>query len=123
MAYIFAFFQASRVLNLERNSLEFLLQHFCGVTANKECVLVQSVFFFVFTLILSLVCQLVHRCRYQNADWRIRPLPKEMTRLILFCPVSFHYCSGISFLLAHLFLEFRADMQEKIPTIFCTYMT
>ncbi|CAH8362304.1 unnamed protein product [Eruca vesicaria subsp. sativa] len=45
--------QASRVLNLERNSLEFLLQIFCGVTANKE---------------------------YQNADWRIRPLPKEMTR-------------------------------------------
>ncbi|EOA18657.1 hypothetical protein CARUB_v10007233mg [Capsella rubella] len=45
--------QASRVLNLERNSLEFLLQHFCGVTANKE---------------------------YQNADWRIRPLPEEMTR-------------------------------------------
>ncbi|KAG2325319.1 hypothetical protein Bca52824_008047 [Brassica carinata] len=45
--------QASRVLNLERNSLEYLLQHFCGVTANKE---------------------------YQNADWRIRPLPKEMTR-------------------------------------------
>jgi exosome complex exonuclease RRP6 len=47
--------QASRVLNLERNSLEFLLQHFCGVTANKE---------------------------YQNADWRIRPLPEEMTRSI-----------------------------------------
>ncbi|KFK27865.1 hypothetical protein AALP_AA8G439200 [Arabis alpina] len=45
--------QASRVLKLERNSLEFLLQHFCGVTANKE---------------------------YQNADWRIRPLPEEMTR-------------------------------------------
>ncbi|CAN8232659.1 unnamed protein product [Cochlearia groenlandica] len=45
--------QASRVLQLERYSLEFLLQHFCGVTANKE---------------------------YQNADWRIRPLPEEMTR-------------------------------------------
>ncbi|XP_010527545.1 PREDICTED: protein RRP6-like 2 [Tarenaya hassleriana] len=45
--------QASRVLKLERNSLEFLLQHFCGVTANKE---------------------------YQNADWRIRPLPDEMIR-------------------------------------------
>ncbi|CAH2079523.1 unnamed protein product [Thlaspi arvense] len=45
--------QASKVLKLERNSLEFLLQHFCGVTANKE---------------------------YQNADWRIRPLPEEMTR-------------------------------------------
>ncbi|ESQ33213.1 hypothetical protein EUTSA_v10003636mg [Eutrema salsugineum] len=45
--------QASKVLKLERNSLEFLLQQFCGVTANKE---------------------------YQNADWRIRPLPEEMTR-------------------------------------------
>lgn len=45
--------QASRVLKLERNSLEYLLQHFCGVTANKE---------------------------YQNADWRLRPLPVEMMR-------------------------------------------
>ncbi|XP_039017651.1 protein RRP6-like 2 isoform X2 [Hibiscus syriacus] len=45
--------QASRVLKLERNSLEHLLQHFCGVTANKE---------------------------YQNADWRLRPLPDEMLR-------------------------------------------
>ncbi|KAB2005308.1 hypothetical protein ES319_D11G261000v1 [Gossypium barbadense] len=45
--------QASKVLKLERNSLEHLLQHFCGVTANKE---------------------------YQNADWRLRPLPDEMLR-------------------------------------------
>ncbi|KAF4397113.1 hypothetical protein G4B88_008959 [Cannabis sativa] len=45
--------QASRILKLERNSLEYLLHHFCGVTANKE---------------------------YQNADWRLRPLPKEMLR-------------------------------------------
>lgn len=45
--------QASRVLKLERNSLEYLLSHFCGVTANKE---------------------------YQNADWRLRPLPDEMLR-------------------------------------------
>ncbi|MCD9638446.1 hypothetical protein HAX54_022442 [Datura stramonium] len=45
--------QASRILKLERNSLEYLLQHFCGVTANKE---------------------------YQNADWRLRPLPVEMMR-------------------------------------------
>ncbi|KAE8713430.1 Polynucleotidyl transferase [Hibiscus syriacus] len=43
----------SRVLKLERNSLEHLLQHFCGVTANKE---------------------------YQNADWRLRPLSDEMLR-------------------------------------------
>ncbi|KAJ0014023.1 hypothetical protein Pint_20008 [Pistacia integerrima] len=46
-------FAASRVLKLERNSLEYLLQRFCGVTANKE---------------------------YQNADWRLRPLPDEMLR-------------------------------------------
>ncbi|XP_030517572.1 protein RRP6-like 2 [Rhodamnia argentea] len=45
--------QASRVLKLERNSLEYLLHHYCGVTANKE---------------------------YQNADWRLRPLPTEMIR-------------------------------------------
>ncbi|XP_010515278.1 PREDICTED: protein RRP6-like 1 isoform X2 [Camelina sativa] len=45
--------QASRVLKLERKSLEFLLKHYCGVAANKE---------------------------YQNADWRIRPLPDVMTR-------------------------------------------
>ncbi|XP_031392553.1 protein RRP6-like 2 [Punica granatum] len=45
--------QASRVLKLERNSLEFLLHHYCGVAANKE---------------------------YQNADWRLRPLPEEMLR-------------------------------------------
>lgn len=45
--------QASRVLKLERNSLEYLLLHYCGVTANKE---------------------------YQNADWRLRPIPDEMLR-------------------------------------------
>ncbi|XP_061371672.1 protein RRP6-like 2 [Gastrolobium bilobum] len=45
--------QASKVLKLERNSLEHLLHHFCEVTANKE---------------------------YQNADWRLRPLPDEMLR-------------------------------------------
>ncbi|KAL6649251.1 hypothetical protein ACP70R_013475 [Stipagrostis hirtigluma subsp. patula] len=45
--------QASRVLQMERNSLEHLLHHFCGVKANKE---------------------------YQNADWRSRPLPDEMIK-------------------------------------------
>ncbi|XP_050235481.1 protein RRP6-like 2 [Mercurialis annua] len=45
--------QASRVLKLERNSLEYLLKHYCGVTANKE---------------------------YQNADWRLRPLTDVMLR-------------------------------------------
>uniref|UniRef100_A0A6V7QYL2 HRDC domain-containing protein n=1 Tax=Ananas comosus var. bracteatus TaxID=296719 RepID=A0A6V7QYL2_ANACO len=45
--------QASRLLQLERNSLEYLLHHFCRVNANKE---------------------------YQNADWRLRPLPDEMIK-------------------------------------------
>ncbi|KAM0890089.1 hypothetical protein ACQ4PT_027276 [Festuca glaucescens] len=45
--------QASRVLEMERNSLEYLLRHFCGVTANKA---------------------------YQNADWRSRPLSDEMIK-------------------------------------------
>ncbi|KAH9330725.1 hypothetical protein KI387_002833, partial [Taxus chinensis] len=44
---------ASRVLLLERNSLEFLLKHYCGITADKE---------------------------YQTADWRLRPLPAEMLK-------------------------------------------
>ncbi|RYR53851.1 hypothetical protein Ahy_A06g029095 isoform A [Arachis hypogaea] len=44
---------ASRVLKLERFSLQYLLLHLCGVTANKE---------------------------YQNADWRQRPLPDVMIR-------------------------------------------
>ncbi|RLN18231.1 protein RRP6-like 2 [Panicum miliaceum] len=45
--------QASRVLQMDRNSLEHLLRHFCGVIANKE---------------------------YQAADWRLRPLPDEMIK-------------------------------------------
>ncbi|KAL8210420.1 hypothetical protein R6Q57_004857 [Mikania cordata] len=45
--------QASKVLKLERNSLEYLLRYFCEVAANKE---------------------------YQNADWRLRPLTDEMLR-------------------------------------------
>ncbi|XP_077407560.1 exosome complex component 10 [Vanacampus margaritifer] len=43
--------QASRVLNLARNSLDHLLKHYCSVDSDK---------------------------RYQLADWRIRPLPDEM---------------------------------------------
>ncbi|XP_019158071.1 PREDICTED: protein RRP6-like 2 [Ipomoea nil] len=45
--------QASRVLKMEKNSLAYLLQHFCGIVAKKE---------------------------YQSADWRLRPLPDEMLR-------------------------------------------
>ncbi|KAI3706595.1 hypothetical protein L6452_24451 [Arctium lappa] len=45
--------QASRVLRMERNSLEYLLLYFCGISANKK---------------------------YQTADWRLRPLTDEMLR-------------------------------------------
>ncbi|KAI3791646.1 hypothetical protein L2E82_05505 [Cichorium intybus] len=45
--------KASRVLKMERNSLDYLLLYFCGVIANKE---------------------------YQTADWRFRPLTDEMLR-------------------------------------------
>ncbi|TVU48313.1 hypothetical protein EJB05_07946, partial [Eragrostis curvula] len=45
--------QASRVLQMESNGLEQLLQHFCGVAAKTE---------------------------YNNADWRARPLPDEMIK-------------------------------------------
>ncbi|CAI9289671.1 unnamed protein product [Lactuca saligna] len=45
--------QASRVLKMERNRLDYLLIYFCGVATNKE---------------------------YQTADWRLRPLTDEMLR-------------------------------------------
>jgi exosome complex exonuclease RRP6 len=45
--------QASRVLQLPRFSLAYLLKDLCGVTANKA---------------------------YQLADWRIRPLTSDMAR-------------------------------------------
>uniref|UniRef100_A0A803MVA2 HRDC domain-containing protein n=1 Tax=Chenopodium quinoa TaxID=63459 RepID=A0A803MVA2_CHEQI len=50
---LFDTMQASKVMDLERNSLEFLLKKYCGVTANKE---------------------------YQTSDWRIRPLPQDMIK-------------------------------------------
>lgn len=43
--------RASRVLKLGRNNLEFLLQHYGGITVDKK---------------------------YQTAEWRLRPLPPEM---------------------------------------------
>ncbi|XP_072282057.1 exosome complex component 10 isoform X2 [Pyxicephalus adspersus] len=43
--------QASRLLNLARNSLDHLLKHYCSVETDKK---------------------------FQLADWRIRPLPEEM---------------------------------------------
>ncbi len=45
--------QAARVLDYQKKSLAYLLDEFCNVQANKQ---------------------------YQLADWRIRPLPEEMTK-------------------------------------------
>lgn len=91
--------QASRVLQLERNSLEYLLHHFCEVSANKEYVshVLTLSCFTCFDLIkflsgdfLSHVPDFMHHhlddahnfdfYRYQNADWRLRPLPVEMLK-------------------------------------------
>merc|ERR1719419_545689 len=48
---VFDTHQAGKILGLPRNSLAWLLSTYCGVEADKQ---------------------------YQLADWRIRPLPKEM---------------------------------------------
>ncbi|GMH28990.1 hypothetical protein Nepgr_030833 [Nepenthes gracilis] len=74
--------QASRVLKLERNSLEYLLRHFCGVTANKE---------------------------YQNADWRLRPLPAEMLR---YAREDTHYLLYIYDLMRVRLLSMSAESEE-----------
>ncbi|XP_071727871.1 protein RRP6-like 1 [Rutidosis leptorrhynchoides] len=71
--------QASRVLKLERNSLEYLLHYFCNVSANKE---------------------------YQNADWRLRPLTDEMLR---YAREDTHYLLYIYDLMKRLLLSSSID--------------
>ncbi|EPS62558.1 hypothetical protein M569_12230, partial [Genlisea aurea] len=83
--------QASKVLKLERNSLEYLLQHFCGITANKE---------------------------YQNADWRIRPLPKEM---IKYAREDTHYLLYIYDLMKARLLELSYDSESSDPPLVEVY--
>ncbi|PIN04553.1 Ribonuclease D [Handroanthus impetiginosus] len=75
--------QASRVLKMERHSLEYLLNHFCGVAANKE---------------------------YQNADWRIRPLPHEM---IKYAREDTHYLLYIYDLMRARLLKTPADSESS----------
>ncbi|KAH8491359.1 hypothetical protein H0E87_023489 [Populus deltoides] len=83
--------QASRVLKLERNSLEHLLHHFCGVTANKE---------------------------YQNADWRLRPLPDEMIR---YAREDTHYLLHIYDLMRALLLSKPIDNENADPPLLELY--
>ncbi|CAA0818753.1 Polynucleotidyl transferase- ribonuclease H fold protein with HRDC domain [Striga hermonthica] len=83
--------QASRVLKMERYSLEHLLNHFCGVTANKE---------------------------YQNADWRIRPLPHEM---IKYAREDTHYLLYIYDLMRIRLLKLSADSESSDPPLIEVY--
>lgn len=84
------------MLKLERKSLEFLLKHYCGVAADKQCVTIQSRLTFVLLhfhlLTLRSISILLIGCRYQNADWRIRPLPDVMTRLVYSLSSLSRYC-------------------------------
>ncbi|XP_073149727.1 LOW QUALITY PROTEIN: protein RRP6-like 2 [Henckelia pumila] len=79
--------QASRVLKMERNSLEYLLNHFCGVAANKE---------------------------YQNADWRLRPLPQEM---IAYAREDTHYLLYIYDVLRQKLLMSTAESENSDPPL------
>ncbi|KAK6944193.1 HRDC domain [Dillenia turbinata] len=83
--------QASRILKLERNSLEYLLQHFCAVTANKE---------------------------YQNADWRLRPLPDEMLR---YAREDTHYLLYIYDLMRVRLLSTASESKNSDPPLLEAY--
>ncbi|ONK68872.1 uncharacterized protein A4U43_C05F16920 [Asparagus officinalis] len=80
--------QASRVLQLERNSLEYLLHHFCGVNANKE---------------------------YQNADWRLRPLPDEM---IKYGREDTHYLLYVYDLMRHRLISASTDEDDLLLEVY-----
>ena len=58
---LFDTFHASNLLELPRHSYEFLLDHYCQVQTDKK---------------------------YQLADWRTRPIPKEM---LLYAQMDTHY--------------------------------
>ncbi|XP_057778864.1 protein RRP6-like 2 [Salvia miltiorrhiza] len=83
--------QASRVLKMERYSLEHLLNHFCGVQANKQ---------------------------YQNADWRIRPLPVEM---IKYAREDTHYLLYIYDLMRTRLLRSSAESESSDPPLIEVY--
>ncbi|KAH6826496.1 Polynucleotidyl transferase [Perilla frutescens var. hirtella] len=83
--------QASRVLKMERYSLEHLLNHFCGVQANKQ---------------------------YQNADWRIRPLPVEMVK---YAREDTHYLLYIYDLMRLRLLGLSAESESSDPPLIEVY--
>nr|XP_010932653.1 protein RRP6-like 2 isoform X1 [Elaeis guineensis] len=80
--------QASRVLQLERNSLEYLLHYFCGVNANKE---------------------------YQHADWRLRPLPDEMLK---YAREDTHYLLHIYDLMTNRLISASTDENDLLLEVY-----
>lgn len=80
--------QGSRLLQLERNSLEYLLRHFCDVEANKE---------------------------YQNAEWRLRPLPDEM---IKYAREDTHYLLHIYDLMRCRLLSSSSDGNDLLLEVY-----
>ncbi|KAL9259669.1 RRP6-like 2-like protein [Drosera capensis] len=83
--------QASRVLKMERYSLEYLLLHLCGVAANKQ---------------------------YQNAEWRLRPLRSEMLR---YARDDTHYLLYIYDLLRAKLLSMPRESEESDTPIVEVY--
>ncbi|XP_075512925.1 protein RRP6-like 2 [Primulina tabacum] len=83
--------QASRILKLERFSLAYLLLSFCGVAANKE---------------------------YQNADWRIRPLPNKM---IKYAREDTHYLLYIYEIMRRKLLSSSAESESSDPPLVEVY--
>ncbi|KAL2923383.1 Protein RRP6-like 1 [Bienertia sinuspersici] len=78
----------SKVLELDRNSLEFLLKYYCGVNANKE---------------------------YQTSDWRIRPLPYKMVK---YAREDTHYLLYIQDLMLKELLDSRDDFGNRLAKVF-----
>ncbi|KAI9325632.1 ribonuclease H-like domain-containing protein [Obelidium mucronatum] len=73
---MFDTYHASHVLELEAHGLAFLLKYYCGVDTNKK---------------------------YQMADWRVRPIPKEM---IKYARIDTHY-------LLYIYDRMRNEVLEK----------
>ncbi|KAL2923961.1 Protein RRP6-like 2 [Bienertia sinuspersici] len=85
---LFDTMQASKELELDRNSLEFLLRYYCRVTANKE---------------------------YQTSDWRIRPLPYKMVK---YAREDTHYLLYIQDLMLNQLLDSRDDFGYRLAKVF-----
>lgn len=82
---MFDTFLASKRLGLPAHSLRFLLQHYCNVDTDKQ---------------------------YQLADWRVRPLPKEM---IKYARADTHYLLHI---FAQVVTELRLGGEEEALEVF-----